>query len=267
MITAETSKNHRAPCPSSPYGDEVSSELSDKQLLAAIYDPFDPDRSDLEWYATLLDELGARSVVDLGCGTGTFAVMLAERGLSVIGVDPDEASLEVARSKGGADDVAWLHGDISILPHETVVDAVTMTANVAQVFLTSEELQATLDRAFAALRPGGHIVFETMDPAKRCWERWLRDRTRSTAEVAGVGRVEGWVETTKVDGPLVTFGGEYTFHSLGYVMTPPDTTIRFWTPDEIEGSLQEAGFSLQDVRDAPDRPGQELVFVAQRVSH
>lgn len=42
--------------------------------LAVAYDPLDPDRQDLEAYADLLDELGVHSVVDVGCGTGTFAI-------------------------------------------------------------------------------------------------------------------------------------------------------------------------------------------------
>jgi 2-polyprenyl-3-methyl-5-hydroxy-6-metoxy-1,4-benzoquinol methylase len=77
----------------------------DDPRLAAIYDPLDPDRSDLDAYVAILAELDARSVLDVGCGTGTFAAMLAERGVEVVGVDPSGASLDVARSKSDA--VTW----------------------------------------------------------------------------------------------------------------------------------------------------------------
>jgi SAM-dependent methyltransferase len=70
----------------------VPSELSDEQLLAAVYDPLDPDRSDLDFYAGLVADFGARTVVDIGCGTGTFACLLARRGIDVIGVDPNGAT-------------------------------------------------------------------------------------------------------------------------------------------------------------------------------
>jgi ubiquinone/menaquinone biosynthesis C-methylase UbiE len=102
--------------------------------LAAIYDDIDGERRDLDHYEAIVDELGARRVVDIGCGTGTFACRLAARGLTVIAVDPAAASLDIARAKPGSERITWLLGDATtILP--TVVDAVTMTGNVAQVFV------------------------------------------------------------------------------------------------------------------------------------
>ena len=51
--------------------------------LAELYDPLDPDRSDLDAYLAMAGEFGARSVLDVGCGTGTLACLLAGRGLEV----------------------------------------------------------------------------------------------------------------------------------------------------------------------------------------
>ncbi len=43
-----------------------------------------------------------------------------------------------------------------------------------------------------------------------------------------------------------------------------ESTLRFWTIAEMTSTLSEAGFELVDVRDAPDRPGRENVFIAVR---
>lgn len=234
--------------------------IFDDRRLAEVYDPLDPDRSDLDVYAAIADELGARSVLDVGCGTGTFACLLANRGLMVTGVDPAVASLEVARAKPGADRVTWRHGDATTVP-PMQVDLATMTANVAQVFVTDEDWAATLRAVHAALRPGGHLVLETRDPAAEAWREWDRAHTFTRAEAAG--GVETWCDLTEVSGDLVSFRWTVVFDSDGAVLTS-DSTLRFRTRVEVEASLADAGFTVVDVRDAPDRPGRELVFLARR---
>ena len=106
--------------------------------LAALYDPLDKDRSDLEVYAAMAAEFGARSVLDIGCGTGTLACLLASRGLSVTGLDPALASLDIARAKPFGDRVRWVHGPADALP-PMQADLATMTGNVAQVFITDDD--------------------------------------------------------------------------------------------------------------------------------
>ena len=79
----------------------MTDEGFNEPRLAAIYDALDPDRSDLEVYVAIAEELGSRRVLDVGCGTGTYALLLAERGLDAVGVDPAAAMLAVARRKPG----------------------------------------------------------------------------------------------------------------------------------------------------------------------
>jgi SAM-dependent methyltransferase len=229
--------------------------------LAQVYDPFDHDRNDLEVYVDLTAELRARSVLDIGCGTGTFACLLAARGVEVVGIDPAEASLTVARAKHDGDRVTWLLGDATDLP-PLGVDLAVMTGNVAQVFVTDDEWSTMLRCVRRALAPAGHLVFEVRDPRREAWRSWNRQASYERLDIAGLGPVERWVELTDVSGPLVSFRWTYHFERSGDTITS-DSTLRFRDREEIEASLDQAGFLTSEVRDAPDRPGLELVFVAQ----
>lgn len=238
--------------------------LFEERRLAEIYDVLDSDRTDLDAYLAFVDECGAASVLDIGCGTGTFACLLADRGVEVTGVDPARASLDVAQGKPGADRVCWVQGDVSDLP-ALQVDFVVMTGNVAQVFLSDEEWAATLKAAYRALRPQGCLVFETRDPDKLAWLEWDREHSHALTTIPGVGAVETWGEVTDVEGDLVSFLSHFVFQSDGASFTS-HSTLRFRRREEVAQTLREAGFELNSVRDAPDRPGRELVFVAPRPS-
>lgn len=245
--------------------------IFDHPRVARVYDALDPDRSDLDAYAAMVDVFGARRVLDIGCGTGTLATLLASRGVDVVGVDPAAASLEVARAKPGAGRVRWVHGTARDIPPLQAAsptlarfDLAVMTANVAQVFLIDDDWLETLHAANAALAPGGRLVFETRDPANRAWEGWTKEATRQVVEVPGAGPVESWVEVTSVDGEFVTFQSPTIFHADGE-RVDSTSTLRFRGRGEVERSLTQAGFVVEDVREAPDRPGREMVFVARKI--
>jgi SAM-dependent methyltransferase len=240
----------------------VADDIFEHPRLVSLYDALDPDRGDLDVYVAIAEELSARHVLDVGCGTGTFALMLASRGIEVTGVDPAGGSLAVARAKPGAERVTWIHGDATELPPMRA-DLATMTANAAQAIVAAEDWEGTLRGVLEALRPGGHLVFETRDPARRAWLEWNREATYGTTEIPGVGAVDTWVEVTGVRGQLVTFRWTHVFASDGETLTS-DSTIRFRERDEIHADLLAHGFSVTEVRDAPDRPGREFVFFASR---
>jgi SAM-dependent methyltransferase len=235
----------------------ADAHFSDPRLVA-LYDVLEGERDDLDLYAGLVEEFGARSVLDIGCGTGTLAIRLAARGLEVVGLDPAAASLAVARGKPHADRVRWVLGDVTALP-PLQVDLATMTGNVAQVFVTDDEWTATLRRVGAAVRSGGRLVFESRRPEREAWREWNREQT-----LTRVGEVETWQEVTDVRDGLVSFRTTFVFGDDDVLTS--DSTLRFRALDELHGSLGAAGFTVDDVRDAPDRPGREFVVLARRAA-
>lgn len=226
--------------------------------LASLYDEFDGDRSDLDLYESIVLALGATSVLDIGCGTGSLATRLAALGIEVVGIDPAEASLAVARSKPFADRVRWVEASATALPDVTA-DVVTMTGNVAQVFVDDTEWRGVLAEAARVLATGGRFVFETRIPEARGWAAWTPERTADRRDVPGEGVVETWTELTDVSLPLVSFRTTYRFPRDGAVLRS-DSTLRFRADDEIRADLADVGLRVVEVHDAPDRPGLEWVF-------
>lgn len=227
--------------------------------LALVYDTFDGERDDLAAYVAIADKLGARRVLDVGCGTGSLAVQLATKGRTVVGIDPAAASLAMARTKDPRGRVTWQLGDATQLP-DMDADLVTMTGNVAQVFLGDDDWTHTLLSIRKALRPGGHLVFETRRPERRAWTEWDAHVTKN---VPAIGDVELRREVTAVRLPFVSFHCVFRFLADGAVLTS-DTTLRFRSREEVAFTLKDNGFTVLDVRQAPDRPDREFVFIARR---
>lgn len=230
--------------------------------LAATYDAFEGERDDLDLYEAVAAEFDARTVLDVGCGTGVFACRLATRGLTVTGLDPAAASVDIARARPAADAVTWIVGTIDDAPADRF-DLVTMTGNVAQVFVTDAQWADVLGGCRRALRTGGLMAFETRDPARRAWERWTPDATWATAALPDGDRAETWCVVTRVEPPLVSFRYTTRFASDGAELVST-STLRFRARAELDASLDAAGFDVVDVRDAPDRPGDEWVYLAWR---
>ncbi len=227
--------------------------------LTPLYDTFEDPRSDLTHYLQIARELYASSVVDIGCGTGAFALLAVNEGLHVMGVDPAAASLDVARAKLGAERVDWHLGDATTLPAMRA-DLAVMTGNVAQVFLTNDSWNATLAAVHTCLVPGGHFVYETRQLSDRAWERWATDTAATVRTIDGIGDVTQRTIVEDIELPLVTFRHEYDFPSGERIIST--STLRFRSDQENRTALEHAGFFVSDVREAPDRLGRENVYIA-----
>ena len=173
--------------------------------LARLYDWDNPWPADFDWF--LSQVAGARSVLDLGCGTGIFTAAVAEQGAEVVGVDPAAAMLSVAR--GRSDQVRWLHAPAQGLDLERKFDAVVMTGHAFQCLLTPKDREAVLATIARHLAPGGRFVFDSRNPEAREWDSWGPQATREARAHPEFGVVERWTEAREDSPGLVTYLTHY----------------------------------------------------------
>lgn len=234
--------------------------------FASAYEALNPADDDYRFYAELADELGARRVVDLGCGTGVLAVLLAQGDREVVAIDPDPQMLAIAKDRPGHEQVTWLEGYAAAMPTGWA-DLVTMSGHVAQVFLTEHDWLEALAGVHRGLAAGGVVAFESRNPAARGWERWTREQTLRVVDTAH-GPVEFWHETTEVALPRVTYATTDRNLRTGEEETTAET-LAFRDEAELRATLDATGFTVAamygDWDRSPVRPSsRELIVVARK---
>lgn len=187
---------------------------------------------DRRWRRAAVRTVGAAPGVralDVCCGTGDLAFLLADAGAGVIGLDFSANMLEVARRRAGergdrGGSVEFVQGDALALPFEDdSFDALTVAFGVRNV----ERLGGAFEEFARVLRPGGTVA---------CLEI-----TRPANRIAG-GFYRVWFDrVVPVVGGLISGDRE----AYSYL---PQSTLDFPRPRELAELMRESGFADVDWR-------------------
>lgn len=216
-------------------------------MIPLIYDQVNGWGKDDEFFLQLLQKLNVKEVADLGCGTGRLTTHFAKAGYNIKAIDPNEEAIEYAMKKESPGEVSWIVGDSSKL-QTNKFDAVIMTANVAQVFLTEESWQGVISDVYQALKPGGHFIFDTRNPLSKVWEEWEMDKTPDIAMNEETGEsLEIWTAYEGFVEEVFTFYETVKKARTDEVLIREKIQLRFRTQEEMSESLQKVGFSAINV--------------------
>ena len=143
------------------------------EALAASYDRLTNDvdyEATVAFYQEILKREGVspRRAVDLACGTGSVAVLLARQGLDVVGVDQSEEMLTVAAQK--AQDLApapqFVCQSLENLRLARGVDLAVCALDSLDYITNPEDCARAIARIYRALNPGGIFIFDVNTPEK-----------------------------------------------------------------------------------------------------
>lgn len=241
------------------------------EALAASYDRLTQDipyEDLLHYYKKLWSIYGKtpKTALDLACGTGSLTVLLAEEGLSVLGVDASEEMLTEAYEKAVSLENApyFIRQKMQRLRLPAPVDFAVCCLDGINYLTKPADCREAFRRVFQSLNPGGLFVFDINSEAKLrgldgqvfldededvycVWRASFEEQTRICSYGMDVFQRQGrlWRRSQELH-------EEYAY-----------------TAEELTAWLLDAGFSGIRVfgdrtLDAPSEKEQRIFFAAER---
>lgn len=213
-----------------------------------------------------------KTILDLGCGTGTLAIWLAEQGYRVTGIDASRAMVEHARRKAawaGQAGIEWKVQDARRLrlAKSQQYDLVIALNAVLSHLLEDNDLAAAFKSVGQIVKPGGLFLFEL--PTEYAMEHiWGYNRIAEVHDDLTWIWQHSWDPQTRCSTTDLTH----------FVQSPDQPTLyerfcethihRAYNQDEIEPLLAAAGLRLRDrigfgTLDAPTHDSTEIIYVAE----
>lgn len=134
-------------------------------VIAPLYDRVNGDQYPL--YASFLQEafrryalFPVREVLDLGCGTGRIAALLADAGYDLVALDNSPEMLNIAREQNAGKNTLLLCQDMREFELYGTVQAVYSSFDCLNYLRTAEDLRKVFSLVRLYLEPGGVFVFD-----------------------------------------------------------------------------------------------------------
>ena len=177
-------------------------DLTSFDGFAADYDRFATlaKPAHMQWVASSLPEHGGRAI-DLGCGSGRFTVVVAERFEHVVGIDISEQLIQIARLKRPRPNIEYRVQDLRLIEDPEGFDLIFSSTTLHHL----PDLSAALTHLRGLLKPHGRI--ELIDnvaprPSVPRWRHIAGAVRRFPLDVLRLGgRDAAWLLKFQISGP------------------------------------------------------------------
>ncbi|HUI08770.1 MAG TPA: class I SAM-dependent methyltransferase [Bacteroidota bacterium] len=190
--------------------------------------------------------IGGATMLDVACGTGTLAQLMARRGWEVTGIDASEGMIREATAKtaGSRLRIEFHRQDMRHLAIPRPVHLATSFFDSLNHLMSAAELRETLRRIRASLLAGGWLVFDTS--TERCFTTlWTQSETITTHgfSIALENSYDPGRKSALCNVTLIVPG------EGGAVRLEETVKERYYTQDEVAGLLGGTGFAVRESED------------------
>jgi len=224
------------------------------ESYANVYDSLYSDKDyelECDFLETVFQRFGlddAKSILDLGCGTGGHAIPLARRGYKVFGIDRSAKMLTIARQKikdaGLSAEVQFEIGNVQDCKLNKKFNIVICMFAVLSYQISNNELFSTINTARRHVKPGGLFVCDfwygpavlTQRPEERV--KSVRDGNDRIVRIVKP-EIDTQMNVVNVNYDIIRLSGERLVEEIR-----ESHSMRFIFKPEIEFYLNKAGFSL-----------------------
>ncbi len=142
-----------------------------------------------EWHRNALQlspSLVGKKVLEVGCGTGDFAIYLAEKGVDVTAVDYSDVAIRLAREKAAVQNsaVKLIIADAMQLPFDSSTFDIIFSCECLEHV---PEPQRALNQMNRVLKPGGTLILTTENYSNAMILAWVVARLRGVPFDSGAG--------------------------------------------------------------------------------
>jgi demethylmenaquinone methyltransferase/2-methoxy-6-polyprenyl-1,4-benzoquinol methylase len=181
-------------------------------------------------------------VLEIGCGPGTLAALLARRGASVVGIDTSLEMLAVAKENAEAPGAEFKK--LSALEIEDAFAEQTFDRILAILVLselTPEEIDCVLAQCHRVLKPGGRlIVVDEVEP-RQTLRRWFFRALRYPLRLVTFLILQAKdLKKSNIFMKVLYYIIEFPLMLLTFLVVPPASKPLF----DLEARVQRTGFRL-----------------------
>jgi len=188
---------------------------------------------------------GARSILDIACGTGSHAIFMAKKGYDVTGIDLSREMLDIAKQKAKNKNLhlQFICEDMRNLKFNSEFDVAYCFGLSFMEMITYDDINRSLESIRQVIKPNGLFIFD----ADNGWEmlspdpvrKYYGKDTKTKVIWLGSGRLDKLRRVLHLENTFLIYEGDKTQIESGI------EELRIFFPDELQMLLTNANFKIE----------------------